>query len=34
VYLVRNQSKFYDRFNAVVLLSAAADVILDSGPTR
>lgn len=26
---VRNQSKFYDRFNAVVLLSAPADVILD-----
>ena len=26
---VRNQSKFYDRFNAVVLLSASADVILD-----
>ena len=26
---VRNQSKFYDRFNAVVLLSALADVILD-----
>ncbi|HUP76088.1 MAG TPA: AAA family ATPase [Acidimicrobiales bacterium] len=26
---VRNQSKFYDRFNAVVLLSATADVILD-----
>src|SRR5580765_4382783 len=25
---VRNQSKFYDRFNAVVLLSASADVIL------
>src|SRR6476619_4241441 len=25
---VRNQSKFYDRFNAVVLLSAPADVIL------
>ena len=25
----RNQSKFYDRFNAVVLLSAPADVILD-----
>lgn len=24
-----NQSKFYDRFNAVVLLSAPADVILD-----
>jgi AAA domain len=26
---VRNQSKFYERFNAVVLLSAPADVILD-----
>jgi shikimate kinase len=26
---VINQSKFYDRFNAVVLLSAPADVILD-----
>jgi shikimate kinase len=26
---VRNQSKFYDRFNAVVLLSAPADVMLD-----
>jgi hypothetical protein len=26
---VRNQSKFYDRFNAVVLLSAPADVVLD-----
>ena len=26
---VRNQSKLYDRFNAVVLLSAPADVILD-----
>jgi hypothetical protein len=26
---VRNQSKFYGRFNAVVLLSATADVILD-----
>jgi adenylate kinase family enzyme len=26
---VRNQSKFYDRFIAVVLLSAPADVILD-----
>jgi len=26
---VRNQSKFYDRFNVVVLLSAPADVILD-----
>jgi shikimate kinase len=26
---VRNQSKFYDRFDAVVLLSATADVILD-----
>ena len=26
---VRNQSKFYDRFDAVVLLSAPADVILD-----
>jgi shikimate kinase len=25
----RNQSKFYDRFDAVVLLSAPADVILD-----
>ena len=25
---VRNQWKFYDRFNAVVLLSAPADVIL------
>jgi hypothetical protein len=26
---VRNQSRFYDRFDAVVLLSASADVILD-----
>ena len=26
---VRNQSKFYDRFKAAVLLSAPADVILD-----
>jgi gluconate kinase len=26
---VRNQSEFYDRFDAVVLLSAPADVILD-----
>jgi dephospho-CoA kinase len=26
---VRNQSQFYDRFDAVVLLSAPADVILD-----
>lgn len=26
---VRNQSKFYDRFNAVVLLSAPAEVILE-----
>ena len=26
---VSNQSKFYDRFDAVVLLSAPADVILD-----
>ena len=26
---VRNQSKFYDRFDAVVLLSAPEDVILD-----
>jgi AAA domain-containing protein len=26
---VRNQVKFYDRFDAVVLLSAPADVILD-----
>src|SRR5918911_3790297 len=26
---VRNQGKFYDRFNAVVLLTAPADVILD-----
>jgi len=26
---VRNQSRFYDRFDAVVLLSAPADVILD-----
>ena len=26
---MRNQSKFYDRFTAVVLLSAPADVILD-----
>jgi shikimate kinase len=26
---VRNQSKFYDRFNAVVLLSAPSEVILD-----
>src|SRR5437016_712605 len=27
--LVANQSKFYDRFDAVVLLSAAADVVLE-----
>ena len=27
--LVRNQAKFYDRFDAVVLLSAPADVILE-----
>ena len=26
---MRNQSKFYDRFGAVVLLSAPADVILN-----
>ena len=26
---VRNQSKFYDRFDAVVLLSAPAEVLLD-----
>jgi hypothetical protein len=26
---VINQSKFYDRFDAVVLLSASADVMLD-----
>ena len=26
---MRNQAKFYDRFDAVVLLSAPADVILD-----
>jgi hypothetical protein len=26
---VRNQSQFYDRFDAVVLLSAPADVLLD-----
>jgi hypothetical protein len=26
---VSNQSKFYDRFDAVVLLSAPADVIID-----
>jgi hypothetical protein len=25
----RNQSKFYDRFDAIVLLSAPADVLLD-----
>src|SRR5215210_1353233 len=31
---VRNQSKFYDRFNAVVVLSAAAEVILDGGARR
>ena len=31
---VRNQSKFYDRFDAVVLLSAPADVILDRVATR
>ena len=31
---VSNQSKFYDRFNAVVLLSAPADVILDRGARR
>jgi hypothetical protein len=31
---VRNQSKFYDRFNAVVLLSAPADVILDRIASR
>ena len=31
---VRNQSKFYDRFAAVVLLSAPADVILDRVASR
>ena len=31
---VRNQSKFYDRFDAVVLLSAPADVILDRVASR
>ena len=31
---VRNQSKFYDRFNAIVLLSAPADVILDRIASR
>src|SRR6187455_2482596 len=31
---VRNQGKFYDRFDAVVLLSAPADVILDRVAVR
>jgi hypothetical protein len=31
---VRNQGKFYDRFDAVVLLSAPAQVILDRVATR
>ncbi len=31
---VRNQSAFYDRFDAVVLLSAPADVILDRVASR
>jgi hypothetical protein len=31
---VRNQSKFYDRFDAVVLLSAPAEVILDRLASR
>ena len=31
---VRNQSRFYDRFDAVVLLSAPADVILDRIASR
>jgi dephospho-CoA kinase len=31
---VRNQSKFYDRFDAVVLLSAPADVILERVASR
>jgi hypothetical protein len=31
---VANQGKFYDRFDAVVLLSAPADVILDRVETR
>lgn len=31
---VRNQSRFYDRFDAVVLLSAPADVILDRVASR
>ena len=30
----RNQSKFYDRFDAVVLLSAPADVLLDRVASR
>ena len=28
-FRVREEAKFYDRFDAVVLLSAPADVILD-----
>jgi len=31
---VRNQGRFYDRFDAVVLLSAPADVILERIATR
>jgi shikimate kinase len=31
---VRNQSKFYDRFDAVVVLTAPADVILDRVAAR
>jgi dephospho-CoA kinase len=31
---IRNQGRFYDRFDAVVLLSAPADVILDRLATR
>lgn len=31
---VRNQSRFYDRFDAVVLLSAPAEVILDRVASR
>jgi hypothetical protein len=31
---VRNQGRFYDRFDAVVLLSAPADVLLERIDTR
>ncbi len=34
VACVRNQSDFYDRFDAVVLLSAPADVLLDRVASR